>query len=187
MCGLPPPGCPLQELRYGLRGRRCVECAARNFPSNPPPVHHRDQSHNRGLRARSRELFRGRLRCCGKALRQSAPAWSRRLREWLVAGLLSRLSRGLAHLLASWLTSLLGRGLITLLRRAETALGQLIGRKLAHAIVGTDLIKEALIGDFVFGDVISAIAKLAHDLRFRFREHVRIFLENLDNLIGREL
>ena len=85
------------------------------------------------------------------------------------------------------LSGLLGRSLVTLLLRPESALGQFVGCKLAHAVIGTDLIKETLIRDLVFRDVISAIAKLIHDLRFRFRQHVRIFLENLDNLVGREL
>ena len=103
--------------------------------------------------------------------------------KWLLAGLLACLPRGLARLLPA----LLGRSLVALLRRSESALGQFVGCKLAHTIIGTNLIKETLIGDFVLGDVISPIAKLVHDLRFRVREHVRIFLENLDNFVSREL
>ena len=82
------------------------------------------------------------------------------------------------------LPGLLRRSLFALLLRAETAFGQFIGGKLAHAVIGTDLIKEALIGDFVFGDVIAAIAKLIYDLCLSVSQNIRVLLENLDDLLG---
>ncbi|HVG90866.1 MAG TPA: hypothetical protein VNB54_05190 [Alphaproteobacteria bacterium] len=110
--------------------------------------------------------------------------WQRLLADGLAC--LPCLTLGLPRLLTSLLPGWLGGSLVLLLR-PKTTLGQFDGRKVAHTIIGTDLIKKAIIRDFVFRDVISTIAKLVYDLRFRVREHVRIFLENLDNLVGREL
>jgi hypothetical protein len=117
------------------------------------------------------------LPCCAWSL---GGLWKRLLAGWLAC--LRRLPQGLTRLLPG----LLGGSLVLLLR-PKTSFGQFDGRKVAHTIIRADLTKEALIRDFVFGDVISTIAKLVHNLRFRFRERVRIFLENLDNLVGREL
>jgi len=112
------------------------------------------------------------------------------LRRWqlivLLASLLTVLLTTLLSGLRAGRNDLLFGGLIALLG-SKTALGQIIGRKLAHTVIGADLAEKAIIRNFPFRNVITAVTQLAYDLCLRLSQNIGIFLENLDNLVSREI
>ena len=104
----------------------------------------------------------------------------------LLAGLLTvLLTTLLSCLLGGWNDWFFG-GLIALLG-SKTAFGQLIGRKLAHTVIRADLAEKAIIRNVPFRNVIAAVTQLTYDLCLRLSQHIGIFLENLDNLVSREI
>jgi hypothetical protein len=67
------------------------------------------------------------------------------------------------------------------------ALLKCIAHRMASAIIGTDLIKEALVCDFPFRDRIAARLELLHNFCLGFRQQVRIFLKDLNDFVGRKI
>jgi hypothetical protein len=70
---------------------------------------------------------------------------------------------------------------------AISALFQCIAHDVAGAIIGADLIKESLVRNLAFRYGIAAGLKLLHNFRFGFGKKVRIFLQDLNDVVSREI
>jgi hypothetical protein len=77
--------------------------------------------------------------------------------------------------------------LIALLGRTETALSKFVCGNLAYAVIRSNLAEETIIGDVPLRDVIAAVPQLAYDLCLGFSKNIGILLEDLDDLLSREV